>query len=133
MSEFINAVPARAAFFELLNWLKDDDVMCWWLEEAVKYFEECCYVQMHRCASQNALILCDYVYAFISGGRKNYPRNPYRIAKSFGIVVPDLMHESVNDVTAIVQLLSGLNFPQSLLAAPAQKATAKREDRKSVV
>lgn len=118
--EFLNADCARAVFFRLMDWLRADDVLCWWQGEAAQYFEELCYSQTERGCPQGTVMLRDRVHAFLGRGG-DFPRNPYRMAKRLGVGVPGPMHESRSDVTAIALLLAGIGFGQETLLSPAPK------------
>lgn len=129
MAEYENSRCAKAVIFGLLDWLKADDILCWWQAEARDFFDECCYTHMDRSCPQNTLILYEYALASLNG-IKGIPQNPYRIAKRLGIQTPELMHESMNDIKAITALLSGIDFDQRLLLSSPQSITVRTSDRR---
>lgn len=129
MSEYESGRRAKAVFFGLLDWLKEDDILCWWQAEVREFFDECCYTHMDRSCPQNTLILCEYALASLNG-IKGLPQNPYRIAKRLRIQTPTPMHESMNDIKAITAILSGIDFDQSLLLLSPKYISASTSDRR---
>lgn len=116
-SEFLSADSAADVFSGLLDWLREDDVLCWWQGEAAQYFEECLRAHTHRPCTYETVTLCKYVLAHLRCG-EGFPYNPYKIAERLNIDVPGKMHESLNDVNTVALLLAGIGLDQTELSLP---------------
>ena len=112
---FLYARSCFAVMKAFEKWLKANDVLCWWFEESKRMFNETYSMMLKKEHGLRTVILSDYMVDFFKWKGRQIV-SPYILARDRNIDVPDLTHDSENDVTAILNLFKGVGFPQELLA-----------------
>lgn len=120
-SDFLQAPAADFCLDTFASWLAPDDCICWWFDESDVKFHTFCDSILKRNIPNPSLILIDYLTNFLR--RNNYSRvmNPYRLCKLFDIPTETPIHDSRNDVDAILRFLQGIHFAQEQLSRPVEK------------
>ena len=90
-------------------WLKKDDILLWWHEEAATFFSK--LINGFGFPKVRSGVICHILRDLLTDGISTRG-NPYELAKKRGIAVPLPEHLSLNDVTVLYMLL--LRFCPSL-------------------
>lgn len=102
------------------KWLNEDDILCWWAQDSRDTYNVQIKHELKIKTPRASVILSYYIKSFLNGqGFTN--GTAYKLAKARNIEVPEVEHCSKNDVTAIVSLIKGIQFPQDLLKDPPNK------------
>lgn len=113
-------------------WLKMDDVLCWWAEEAPKVFKRLHTPLLQAPPAVPHRVLLDHVSPIlISKGIAQ--ENPYKIATFLGLEIPTPAHCSEHDVLTIQTVLRALDFPQENLRKQAKRRTSRYGSRQDPV
>jgi len=112
--DFMNARTLTQAFEAFLEWVKTDDVLCFWHEDSVSTFRAAYSLVYRTGYAGRILVLRDYLYPYLrDGGIKT--GNPYKLMSRCGLTPPTIMHHSDNDVRAMLGAVAGYEYPQELL------------------
>ena len=123
--DFLEASSCTAVFSKFVKWA-GDDVICWWHTSSEKVYSYICRVVLRKEEPQAPVILRDHIFSFLDGER-NVLGSAYEIARARGIEAPGEMHNSWNDVIAILNLFKGIRFPQDrLLLSPSKPVQHKK-------
>lgn len=114
---FIHAYSAHAIFDRLGEWLKPDDVLCWWGDAPAATLKLLLKAILKRNYPNKTCILRPYFMACVSDGQP-LKGDPYSLAQRRGIAVPKVEHCSMNDVLVIQRLMSGVRIPTEVLSGP---------------
>ena len=115
--DFLRSPTSYTVLTEFEKWLSEDDVVLWWYDQS-----HTTYTAIHKLIFKSEptfkhIVLLDYMPSYLLDGKVRRT-NPYRLAKSRGIAIPQEKHNSRNDVVAMQRLLIGIKFPQRLLFEP---------------
>ena len=102
------------------KWLRADDIICWWHQEANDLFNMFIKIAQVRDLVSKVIFLGDYIYGFLAG-QKASVGSPYKLCAARGIPTPEPAHCSKNDILAIQSLVKGIGFQQSYLLQPPKK------------
>ena len=102
------------------KWLRPDDTICWWHQEAGDRFNIFTKIAQVRNLAGKVIFLGDYICGFLSG-QKAYVGSLYKLCAARGIPVPEPARCSQNDILAIQALVKGIGFQQSNLLQPPKK------------
>lgn len=117
-TDFLCAKNAYIVLSDFQKWLNDDDVILWWYDMSDKLFKKLVSIILKIKEPHNSIIICDYVYEFISG-EPSSDGNPYNIAQARGIVTDShLKNNSKNDIRVLRELMEKIKYPQSNLLNP---------------
>ncbi len=114
--DFINAHSCYNVFQSFNKWV-GEDIICWWSRPSHNMH---CFVNKYILKTSppgNPVILSEYMPGFLSGNSKKIA-NAYKLAKAQGIAAPLPEHYARNDIKTIVNLLTGIRFPQENLLKP---------------
>lgn len=121
-ANFMQADPMYPAFDSFMNWLKPDDILCWWHQEARDLCNMFIKISRVRDLVDKTILLDEYIYGFLAG-QKDAVGSPYKLCAARGIATPEPAHCSVNDVLALQALIQGIGFEQKNLLQPPKKWT----------
>ena len=102
------------------KWLRADDIICWWHQEANDLFNMFIKIAQVRDLVSKVIFLGDYIYGFLAG-QKASVGSPYKLCAARDIPVPEPAHCSQNDILAIQALVNGIGFQQRYLLQPPKK------------
>lgn len=114
---FIRAHSAHAVFERLEQWLKPDDVLCWWDNDSVVTLKLLLKAILKRNYTNETCILQPYFAACVNDG-KLLEGNPYSLAGQRKVPTPQPRHCSMNDVCVIQRLMHAVKFPTQMLRKP---------------
>lgn len=114
---FMNAHSAHAILARLGQWLRPDDVLCWWREEPAAVLKLLLKAIMKQNYPNAACILSPYFMACVRDGHP-LKGDPYSLARKRGIPVPKVEHCSINDVRAVQRLMQGVKISTDVLLGP---------------
>ena len=123
--DFMNAPALYPALDAFGDWIRPDDVVCWWHPEAerqLRLFEKAAQIP-DRIAQM--LCLNAYVYGFLPHGAAG---GPYQLCAANGIPTIRPAHCSDNDVLTLQRLLRGIGFSQEKLQSPPPERAARAEN-----
>lgn len=115
--DFLCAPGIYGVLSNLEDWLRDDDVLCFWHVAAQKIFRTVYYRVFHRTMSRRILILNRYLGPYLTQ-RKLKPDNPYILCQRCGLTAPGPKHQAERDVDALQMVLHALSYPAALLNLP---------------
>lgn len=119
--DFLSAPKLTDAVKLLINWLQEDDILCWWIKSNPKAFAE--FVGQ---IENKHIILFPYIQNFLVD-RPQFIGNPYHIADKLKISDYGNQHDSRSDVEMMRMVLWDLHFPQCLLQSPASDMLDKEK------
>ena len=125
---FLEASSCSAVFSRFVKWV-GDDVICWWHESSKEMFSFIYHVVLRRDELKEPIILGDYLLGFLGCDRR-VRDGAYGLARKQKIKVPKVMHNSWNDVIAVLNLAKGIGFPQEELLLPPRKPTPSPKEEK---
>lgn len=125
-TDFLYANSLCRVLTELQDWLRDDDIICFWFEDSKNILKSVYNLVLKCKVPQRIVILDDYVDPFLSA-REMKSGNPYKICANYGLTAEGPKHQSENDVHAMQQALSCINYPAASLYAPPPKAEAAKK------
>lgn len=105
---FKTAPYGYEVFAQVRDWLKNDDVLCWWYGNAKDWFSGL-IPGLHN----ESLVLSNYVPVYMEG-RCEYRGNAYRIGANLGIPAPGDKHFAKADVEMMRLVLEKIQFPQPI-------------------
>ena len=111
--DFLYARNCHNVFSAFNAWI-GEDTLCWWLKPSSDLYALINKVVLRETNVKSVKILSDYISGFLDAHGKG---SAYKLARERGIEVPTPEHDSENDVKAIVNLLKGVQFPQTALEA----------------
>lgn len=111
--EFLSAPTLEEAAEIFHSWLREDDILCWWINSNRKAFAE-----LIGPVGNKRIVLFSYVQNYLVD-RPQFMGNPYHIAEKLKIDYRGNPHDSRCDVEMIRTVLWDLRFPQDLLQRPA--------------
>lgn len=115
--DFLYARNCHNVFAAFEKWA-GEDILCWWFKPSHDLYTLINKIVLKNKSVRQAKILGEYMPGFLDG-QGHVKGSAYKLARARDIVVPEVEHDSKNDVLAIVNLLKGIAFPQaSLLEAP---------------
>ena len=112
------------------KWLSEDDIICWWYKPSRDLHTKLNRIVLKNHQPHPSIILSEYIIGFLDG-QGHVKGSAYKIARARNIEVPDIEHNSYNDVIAILNLLKGISFPQEALTEPPIKPQPKYNHPKS--
>ena len=128
--DFLYAKGCYAVLDAFEKWLDEDDIICWWFKPSADLYAMLNKIVLKAQKKRTAVVLSEYIQGFLDG-QGHVKGSPYKLARARDIEVPDLEHNSYNDVVAIVNLLVGVEFPQEALKNPPIKPQPKYNHPKS--
>ena len=128
--DFLYAKGCYAVLDAFEKWLGEDDIICWWFKPSADLYAMLNKIVLKAQKKRTSVVLSEYVQGFLDG-QGHVKGSPYKLARARDIEVPELEHNSYNDVIAIVNLLVGIGFPQEALKEPPIKPQPKYNHPKS--
>ncbi len=113
-NEFLSAPPLVEVEKQLLQWLKPDDILCWWREESNTVF----HTFFPQIGNTN-LALFPHISSYLHYS-PYLIGSEYHIASQFGIKRGENRHFAAADVETMCLALYLLKFPQELLEIPVE-------------
>lgn len=127
--DFLYARNCHNVFTSFNNWVGEDTI-CWWYIPSRDLHAFINKIVLKIKSTKPSKILSEYMLGFLDG--QGYVKgSAYKLARARNIEVPELEHDSRNDVIAIVNLLRGVGFPQEALLEPPIKPEPKFNHPKS--
>ena len=117
---FLDGEALYSGLVAFQKWLRPDDIICWWHQEANDLYNMFTKIAQVRNPAGKVIFLGDYIYGFLSS-QKASVGSPYKLCAARGIPVPEPAHCSQNDILAIQALVKGIGFQQSYLLQPPKK------------
>lgn len=123
--DFLSAPVLFKVLWDFRLWLREDDVLCWWAEEAPKIFKRL-YTPLLQVPvlqvppSVSHRVLLDHVSPVLVS-KDIAQENPYKIAACLGLDVPTPAHWPEHDVLTVQAVLQSLNFSQENLRRKAKQ------------
>ncbi len=114
VADFRDADKLYVALDSFVNWLHQDDILCWWHTDSNDMYNLFMKLSGVRDMASEVVFLRPYVVGFLSGQKGN----PYNLCQAHNIEAPTPMHCSENDVVAMQLLLQGIHFRQEYLLEP---------------
>lgn len=114
--DFLYARSCYHVFTAFNNWVGEDTV-CWWYIPSRDLHALINRIVLKINNAKPSKILSEYILGFLDG-QGCAKGSAYKLARARNIEVPELEHDSRNDVIAIVNLLKGVGFPQEALLKP---------------
>ncbi len=112
------------------KWLAEDETICWWYKPSRDLYTKLNRIVLKNSNQRSTVILSEYMLGFLDG-QGHVKGSAYKLAKARNIEVPEVEHNSYNDVIAIANLLKGVGFPQEALKEPPIKPEPKYNHPKS--
>ena len=112
------------------KWLAEDEIICWWYKPSRDLYTKLNRIVLKNSNQRSTVILSEYMLGFLDG-QGHVKGSAYKLAKARNIEVPEVEHNSYNDVIAIINLLKGVSFPQEALKEPPIKPEPKYNHPKS--
>lgn len=106
--DFKEAPYGYEVFAKIRNWLKQDDILCWWYGNAKDWFSGL----IPGLKNQN-LVLSNYIPTYMDG-RGEGRGNAYRVGANLGIPAPGKKHFAKADVEMMRLVLEKIEFPQPI-------------------
>ena len=119
--EFLSAPTLEEAAEMFHSWLREDDILCWWINSNRKAFAE-----LIGQVGNKRIVLFPYVKNYLVD-RPQFMGNLYHIAEKLKIDYCGNPHDSRCDVEMIRTVLWDLRFPQDLLQSPASDMLDKEK------
>ena len=111
---FLYAKGIHRVLTDLRDWLREDDVICFWAKGAGDILRSVYSLVLKMQVPQRMVILNDYVTPFLSA-RGMTPGSPYAICTNYGMPPAGPKHQAENDVAAMQKALGYINYPSALL------------------
>lgn len=108
IDDFRLAPYGYEVFPKVRQWLKPDDVLCWWYGNAKDWFTGLVYGLGNK-----HIVLSNYISTYLDG-RAEGRGNAYRIGENFGIPAPGKQHYAKADVEMMRLVLQKIEFPQPI-------------------
>ena len=116
-SDFLYAKSEKQVLNEILQWLKPDDILCFWHPASARTFKQCCNIAIKQEITQQICILQEYLLPdLIENGLKVC--NPYDIAREQYLKAPTLKHYAKNDVEVMRLILQIFHYKAERLTLP---------------
>lgn len=106
--EFLAAPYGYEVFAKISQWLKKDDILCWWYGNAKDWFSGL----VPQIKNQH-LVLSNYVPTYMDG-RSEGRGNAYRIGQNLGIPAPGKKHYAKADAEMMRLVMEKIEFPQPI-------------------
>lgn len=127
-SDFLYARGIFQVLTDLLDWLHDDDILCFWTKDSINMLKSVCHLVLQQKFSQRMIDLSQYIFPYLKAQKKKCG-NAYQLAAGYGCPVPGPKHHSERDVEAVRAALHGIQYPADLLLLPPPAPTpAKAEE-----
>ena len=120
---FKNAPHCYDVFKSFNEWVGEDTV-CWWYRPSADIHALMNRIVLRSNPPKQPVILCEYMPGFFDG-QGVCRGGSYKIARAKGISVPEIEHDSWNDVMTILYLFREIKFPQEALDFPPVKPSTK--------
>lgn len=113
-TDFLMAPSAYWAMVRFREWLKPDDVLCWWdVKTQTEHMR--LYGALFKCASAHREIALNrYFQAYLADGLQ-HAGSVYKLCEAREIEVQGKAHCALDDVHAIRTFLKNVQFPQEAL------------------
>ena len=122
----------------LRAWLRPDDVLCWWFDQAKGMFQRF----FPALSGHGAMILSEYMPEYLRSSGV-FHRNPYKLAKELLMKngpargeqteLPSPEHQSSNDAEVMRTVLLAAGFPSSRLTSPPRPVPGREAARERPV
>lgn len=128
-SDFLYAHGIYRVLTDLLSWLREDDVICFWHTDARNILKSVYRFVLRIKILQRIVVLRDYLFPFLTE-RKMMTGNAYVLCNAYGFPADGPKHHSGNDVAAMQKALGYIQYPASLLLGepPCDMQTAGKAD-----
>ena len=113
--EFRNAYGASAVFTHFKHWLKDDDVLVWWITKPAQTFLILASDLLQARPKNRMLMVRPAIDRFLPGQERI--GSTYDVADALRIDIAKPEHNAVNDVEAIRKVCAHLNLDQATVTA----------------
>ena len=120
-TDFLHANSLYRVLTELEDWLREDDIICFWFEDSKNILKSVYNLLLKRKVSQRIVILSDYVKPFLTE-RNMKSASPYKLCANCGLAVDGPKHQSENGVLAMRKALCRINYPPASLYGPPPRA-----------